>query len=186
MKEEIFGPILPVLTWDKIDQVIDFINEREKPLALYYFGKYMNNPIKERLMRETSSGGFAVNEVLFHGASTELPFGGVGNSGYGKYHGIDGFKALSNPKAVLDKPTLNFYPFTQLYPPYDQSKQKLISLLASVLKGTQEHMNKRLGQLIIVLGLIFGRHKLVEAWEIVKIAIEVYKKRGSAGQGGKL
>lgn len=129
MTEEIFGPILPVLTWDKIDNAIDFVNEREKPLGIYYFGKIRSNNNKERLLRETSSGGFGINEVLFHGASSELPFGGVGNSGYGKYHGIDGFKAMSNPKAVLEKPTLNFYPFSQLFPPFDASKQRLIGIL---------------------------------------------------------
>lgn len=112
MTNEIFGPILPVLAFKTIDDVIKLINDRPKPLALYYFGRVVFNSNKDRLYAETSCGNGAVNECLFQIANSDLPFGGVGNSGYGKYHGLAGFRALSNSKALLIKPALNFYPYT--------------------------------------------------------------------------
>ena len=111
MQEEIFGPILPVFTFSKIDEVIEFINARDKPLTLYYFGGLFNNSNRHRVEKETSSGAYVVNDVLFNLANPDLPFGGVGASGYGKYHGFDGFKAFSNAKAVMIKPTLKMYPY---------------------------------------------------------------------------
>lgn len=108
MKSEIFGPILPVLTYQDIDKAIDFVNARPKPLALYYFG----TPRKGReVLGKTSSGGACVNDVLLHIANHNLPFGGVGNSGMGKYHGEYSFKIFSNEKAVVCSSTfvdLNF------------------------------------------------------------------------------
>jgi len=87
MKEEIFGPIVPVIAFKTIDEVVNQINDMDKPLAIYYFGKYLMNPTIERLRNETSSGAFLVNEVMFHIVNSSLPFGGVGASGQGKYHG---------------------------------------------------------------------------------------------------
>jgi len=92
MKEEIFGPILPVFTFSKIDEAIAFINERDKPLVIYYFGKVLLNANKDLLIKKTSSGGFCMNDTLFHLLNSDLPFGGVGASGYGRYHGFEGFK----------------------------------------------------------------------------------------------
>jgi acyl-CoA reductase-like NAD-dependent aldehyde dehydrogenase len=136
MQEEIFGPILPIKTFQTIDEVINFINDKDKPLAVYYFGNAMNNPDKERIMNETSSGAFCTNEALMHIVNHEFGFGGVGQSGYGRYGGYDGFKNWSNPKSIMIKPATNFYPYNQLTPPFTPGKIKLIKFLFNV-KGTQ-------------------------------------------------
>lgn len=95
MKEEIFGPILPVLSYQKFDEVIQTIKENHKPLTIYYFGSVFSGN-RTRLENETSSGSLVTNETLFQMVNPNLPFGGVGQSGYGRYHGIEGFKAFSN------------------------------------------------------------------------------------------
>lgn len=108
MKGEIFGPILPVMSFDEIDEAIDYINKNEKPLAFYYFGK--NKDAKEVLFK-TSSGGACVNDLLMHIANHHLPFGGVGNSGLGKYHGHDSFLAFTNQRSIVSTPTWVDLPF---------------------------------------------------------------------------
>ena len=102
MQEEIFGPILPVMTFDKMDTVIEYIQSNEKPLAFYYFGK---NTDAKVVLRKTSSGGACINDTLLHITNHHLPFGGVGNSGTGKYHGLESFRAFSNARAVVTSPT---------------------------------------------------------------------------------
>src|SRR5690625_6619330 len=102
MQEEIFGPLLPVFTFSKIQDAINFISNNEKPLALYYFGK---NKETQKVLENTSSGGVCINNTLLHIANHHLPFGGVGNSGMGKYHGKESFIAFSNQRAVLQSPT---------------------------------------------------------------------------------
>lgn len=89
--------------------MVSYINERPKPLALYYFGS--NNKNFKRLENETSSGALAKNDAVFHLLNPNFPFGGVGNSGYGAYHGVAGFRACSHAKSVFDKCTLNVFPF---------------------------------------------------------------------------
>ena len=101
MQEEIFGPILPVLTYNRIDEAVEFINRREKPLALYLFSE-RKQMCRETLAR-TSSGGAAVNDVLTHLTVPDLPFGGVGESGFGAYHGIHSFEAFSHKRGILEK-----------------------------------------------------------------------------------
>ena len=111
MQEEIFGPIFPVLTFKELDEVIAFVNDREKPLALYYFGtndKYV--------LRHTSSGGTCINDVIMHIVNHKVPFGGVGNSGMGSYHGKDSFLAFSHRRSVIKTPTWVDMPFR--YMPY--------------------------------------------------------------------
>ncbi len=102
MQEEIFGPILPVMTFNKIEEVPDYINKNEKPLALYYFG---TNAAAKNVLEKTSSGGACINDTLMHVGNHNLPFGGVGNSGMGKYHGHDSFLAFSNSRGVVSTPT---------------------------------------------------------------------------------
>ena len=102
MQEEIFGPLLPVMTFDNIEMVIDYVNAHEKPLAFYYFGK--NKQAKE-VLAKTSSGGGCVNDTLMHITNHHLPFGGVGNSGVGRYHGHESFLAFSNARAIVTTPT---------------------------------------------------------------------------------
>jgi aldehyde dehydrogenase (NAD+) len=99
MREEIFGPILPVIAVDSIDEAIGFINARDKPLALYLFTG--DAAVRENVIARTSSGGVAVNDVVMHLTVPRLGFGGVGASGFGRYHGQAGFECFSNPKGVL-------------------------------------------------------------------------------------
>ncbi|MEO6949482.1 MAG: aldehyde dehydrogenase family protein [Ginsengibacter sp.] len=113
MQEEIFGPILPIMTFDQIEEAIDYINKNEKPLAFYYFGK--NKKAKE-VLAKTTSGGACINDILLHIGNHNLPFGGVGNSGMGNYHGKDSFLAFSNKRAIVTSATwfdlsLKYIPF---------------------------------------------------------------------------
>lgn len=113
MKEEIFGPLLPVMTFTHIAEPIQYINNNEKPLALYYFGK---NKKGKEVLAKTSSGGACINDVLLHIGNRNLPFGGVGNSGMGNYHGKESFLVFSNKRAVLSSKTwidipLKYVPF---------------------------------------------------------------------------
>lgn len=114
MQEEIFGPILPIMEYENIDEVIKFINSRHKPLALYVFTK--NKKIYDKVISKTSAGGMCINDTLMHTVSNYLPFGGVGNSGIGRYHGKYSFDIFSNQKSVF-KNTLLF-DRNLLYPPY--------------------------------------------------------------------
>ena len=119
MSEEIFGPILPVFTVKNIEESIDFINKRDKPLAVYYFGKYSwRNKNMVAVKERTSSGAFLVNEMAVHFLSASLPFGGVGASGYGRCHGKEGFLQCSNTKSVMLKMPINVWPFNVTMPPY--------------------------------------------------------------------
>jgi aldehyde dehydrogenase (NAD+) len=102
MQEEIFGPVLPVMTFDKIDEAIAFVNANEKPLAFYYFGK---NRQARKVLDQTTSGGGCINDTILHIANHHLPFGGVGNSGLGKYHTRRSFLAFSNERSILTSPT---------------------------------------------------------------------------------
>ncbi len=99
MQEEIFGPIMPVLTYDTIEEVIAYVNARPRPLALYYFGAHDSSC--KALMTRTISGGFGINNTLLHAGQEDLPFGGVGASGMGAYHGVEGFRTMSHAKAIF-------------------------------------------------------------------------------------
>lgn len=119
MSEEIFGPILPVVTVHSLDEAIAFVNARPKPLAAYIFTAAKS--VRERVITEVAAGGMVFNHLAFQWATTRLPFGGVGPSGIGAYHGKWGFQEFSHRKSVLTKPTR---PDTSglLYPPYTQKK----------------------------------------------------------------
>ena len=125
MEGEIFGPILPVLSYDTLDDAIAFVNERPKPLALYVFAS--QGTTIDRVLERTSAGGVTVNHTLMHVAVPELPFGGVGASGIGAYHGEAGFKVFSHSKSVLQRSTK---PDPSIaYPPYTSFKQKVLRKL---------------------------------------------------------
>ncbi|MBQ5710603.1 MAG: aldehyde dehydrogenase [Alistipes sp.] len=113
MREEIFGPVLPMVEIESVDQAIEFINQREKPLALYLFASERD---AKRVIAQTSSGGACVNDVIMHIANEYLPFGGVGNSGMGRYHGRDSLYAFSHRRSVLTTSTKIDLPFR--YMPY--------------------------------------------------------------------
>ncbi|MDR2466887.1 MAG: aldehyde dehydrogenase [Prevotellaceae bacterium] len=117
MREEIFGPLLPVMTYERIDEAVEFVNQRPKPLALYYFGE---NKRASEILSRTTSGGACINDTIMHIANHHLPFGGVGNSGTGRYHGRDSFAAFSNPRSVVVSSRLIDLPFR--YPPFKYFK----------------------------------------------------------------
>ena len=122
MADEIFGPILPVLTVGNVGEAIRFVNDREKPLALYAFSN--DDDTLKHVVANTSAGGVTLNHAVLHLAVPDLPFGGVGESGTGSYHGKSGFDTFSHFKSVLGKPTR---PDPALmYPPYTATKQKII------------------------------------------------------------
>lgn len=123
MQDEIFGPVLPMISFDKTDDAIRFICDREKPLALYYFG-----PTSEgwRVVRHTSAGGSCINDTIMHIANENIPFGGVGNSGMGSYHGRLSFDAFSHRRSVVVTPTWLDLPFR--YMPY-----KMFNLVKKIL-----------------------------------------------------
>lgn len=125
MSDEIFGPILPVLSVSGPDEAVRFVNARPKPLALYVFSS--SEATQERILGATSAGGVSINHTLFHLAVHGLPFGGVGESGMGAYHGRLSFETFTHRKAVLRKPT-SIDP-SLLYPPYDDTKTKWIRRL---------------------------------------------------------
>ncbi|TKJ62875.1 coniferyl-aldehyde dehydrogenase [Pseudomonas sp. CFBP13506] len=125
MQDEIFGPVLPIVPYRSIDQAFAYINQRPRPLALYYFG--YNKGEQNRVLHETHSGGVCLNDTLLHVAQDDMPFGGIGPSGMGHYHGHEGFLTFSKAKGVLVKQRLNAAKL--IYPPYGKSIQKLIQTL---------------------------------------------------------
>lgn len=126
MEEEIFGPILPVLTYEKIEEVINLVNSKPKPLALYYFTRDSKN--RDKILKETSSGTACINECVIQCSHVNLPFGGVNSSGIGKAHGHHGFMAFSNEKSVL-RQRVGFTSLKSLYPPYTGPVKKIINAL---------------------------------------------------------
>ncbi|PZX49942.1 aldehyde dehydrogenase family protein [Algoriphagus chordae] len=127
MQEEIFGPILPIVPFSNLDEAIAYVNSKPKPLALYYFGGSTEQSSKA--LQETSSGNAVINDCVIHYIHTELPFGGVNNSGIGKAHGYHGFMAFSNEKGVL-KQRVGLNNVTLLRPPYGiRAKQIIASLI---------------------------------------------------------
>ena len=125
MQDEIFGPVLPIVPYRGIDQAFAYINQRPRPLALYYFG--YNKREQHRVLHETHSGGVCLNDTLLHVAQDDMPFGGIGPSGMGHYHGHEGFLTFSKAKGVLVKQRLNAAKL--IYPPYGKAIQKLIQKL---------------------------------------------------------
>ena len=124
MREEIFGPVLPVLTFDDIQEALDFVNARPRPLALYLFSQ--DRAVRELFLRRASFGGGCVNDTIIHLATSRMPFGGVGNSGMGCYHGRDSFDTFSHRKSVVEKSVLVDLPVR--YAPYSPMKDRLLRL----------------------------------------------------------
>lgn len=129
MQEEIFGPILPIITYQTLDEAIAITKQLEKPLSCYIYTN--SRKVKEQILNEVSFGAGCVNESIMHFANNGLPFGGVGESGFGSYHGKFGFDTFSHHKGVLEKPT--WLEFNIKYYKYTQSKLKIIKQL--ILSG---------------------------------------------------
>ncbi len=124
MQEEIFGPLLPILTYQSFDETIDYINRRPRPLAAYYFGS--DNAEEEALIKRTTSGGVCVNDVLMHIVQEDLPFGGIGPSGMGSYHGLEGFRTFSHAKSVYRQTSINVAKLGGMLPPYSSKTENTI------------------------------------------------------------
>lgn len=122
MQEELFGPILPIITYTDYQQVIDLINSRPHPLAIYYFGSDQQE--LDRTIRDTRCGGMTINDVIFHVGQNELPFGGVGESGMGYYHGLEGLKNFSHAKAIYKQAGIDIG--KTFRPPYTNKFRKMI------------------------------------------------------------
>jgi aldehyde dehydrogenase (NAD+) len=126
MQDEIFGPILPIIAYQELEDAIDIINEKPKPLGLYIFSTSKKN--KEKIIRETSSGGLNINDNVIQFSHLNLPFGGVNNSGIGKSHGYHGFLAFSNEKPILEQ-RIGLTGISLFYPPYNKYVKKLAEFI---------------------------------------------------------
>jgi acyl-CoA reductase-like NAD-dependent aldehyde dehydrogenase len=124
MAEEILGPILPIIEYGDLSEAISIVNGRPKPLALYFFSKNRRN--QQRILKETSSGGVCINDTNVHVSTSSLPFGGVGESGMGSYHGKASFYTFSHMKAIMKRSFL--LDMKMRYPPY-KDKLKLLKRL---------------------------------------------------------
>ncbi len=124
-QDEIFGPVLPVVSYKNLDEVIDYVNANPRPLALYFFSYNKKNI--QRMLSETVSGGVTINDVILHVSQETLPFGGVGNSGMGHYHGFEGFKTFSKAKSVFKQS--RFAGTKLMYPPYSNLAKRLYKLM---------------------------------------------------------
>ena len=124
MQEEIFGPVLPVKTYKSSADAIAYVNAHDRPLGLYYFGT--DEAEKEAVLTETTAGGVTVNDVIFHISQEDLPFGGVGPSGMGSYHGVDGFREFSHAKSIYTQVKNDLGPLAQMRPPYGAAFRKFL------------------------------------------------------------
>lgn len=122
MQQEIFGPLLPIVEYDSIEQAIEYVNAHERPLALYICS--FDREFQNKLLKETHSGGVCINDAAMHVGVEDLPFGGVGSSGMGNYHGIEGFKTFSHAKAIFARGRISVA--KQLFPPYGKFIHKLV------------------------------------------------------------
>lgn len=125
MQDEIFGPVLPIKTYKAIDEAIGYINAHDRPLGLYYFGEDAGE--RERVLTRTISGGVTVNDVVMHVSIDDLPFGGVGPSGMGSYHGPEGFKTFSHARSVYTQPKFDLAKLAGLKPPYGDTTRKTLA-----------------------------------------------------------
>ncbi|MDG2308559.1 MAG: coniferyl aldehyde dehydrogenase [Candidatus Binatia bacterium] len=125
MQEEIFGPLFPVKTYQTLDEVIEYVNERDRPLGAYFFTN--DKAVEQKLLYSTISGGVTINNCVFHIAQHDLPFGGVGASGMGHYHGHEGFVEFSKMRPVFTSPKIDG--LSMFYPPYTKKHSRLVNLL---------------------------------------------------------
>ena len=127
MQEEIFGPVLPVKTYRHIDEAIDYVNDHDRPLGLYFFGQ--DSDEREKVLSRTISGGVTVNDVIFHVSMEDLPFGGVGPSGMGSYHGVEGFREFSHARSIYTQPKIDVAKLGGFKPPYGPATEKAVKTM---------------------------------------------------------
>lgn len=126
MQEELFGPLLPIKTYKNFDETIDFVNANPRPLAAYYFGH--DKQEEQAVLTRTTSGGACINDVIMHVMQEELPFGGVGPSGMGSYHGLQGFKTFSHAKSIYRQSSINVGKLGGMLPPYGKATESTIKM----------------------------------------------------------
>jgi len=124
MQEEIFGPLFPMMTYESLDEVIEYVTIRDRPLGFYVFTH--DRARKDKLLYSTISGGVTINNCILHIAQHDLPFGGVGASGMGQYHGFDGFAEFSKMRPVFTNPRFSL--LNLFYPPYTGRQERLIDM----------------------------------------------------------
>jgi len=156
MQEEIFGPVLPVLCVPDVDSALRIINGREKPLALYVFSKA--NKVIQQIIEGSSSGAVVANDTMMHCAVSALPFGGVGHSGMGAYHGKHSFDTFSHSKAVMIKDFNLEQVMALRYPPYNATKRSLLGLVMS--KSVQTVRSRLITAFIVAFCLAAAVKKL--------------------------
>jgi len=125
MHEEIFGPVLPVMTYDNIADVPDLIQPRRNPLALYYFGA--DEAEQEYVLNRVQSGGVCINDIAVHYVQEDLPFGGIGASGMGSYHGPEGFRTMSHGRAIYSQTMVDILPVIGARPPFGDDFREYVS-----------------------------------------------------------
>ena len=130
MQEELFGPVLCIKGYDAIDDCIRYINTKTRPLGLYYFGEDAEE--ERRVLDRTVSGGVTINDVLAHSSCEDLPFGGIGASGMGSYHGREGFLTFSHQRAVFRQTRLDLMRLSGMVPPYGRKAEKQLERLCKV------------------------------------------------------
>jgi len=165
MQEEIFGPILPIVTYKKFEDAIKFINDRPKPLSAYYFGPAFGKNHKVFETRVTA-GGMNHNDVVIHCVNPWLPFGGVGASGMGKIHSQIGFKAMSNAKSVYWKAPVYSFPFNVFGFPFTSQRKSVISFFQKNASHSQAAGIKHIVWVLIALYILYAlaTGKLKESW----------------------
>ncbi len=126
LEEEIFGPLLPICTYKEFEETIAYVNARPRPLAAYYFGE--DKAEEEAVLTRTTSGGACVNDVLMHVMQEDLPFGGIGPSGMGSYHGLEGFRTFSHAKSIYSQSKFNIAKLGGMLPPYGKATQNTIKM----------------------------------------------------------
>jgi aldehyde dehydrogenase (NAD+) len=166
MAEEIFGPILPVLRFSSIDQVIRIINSKQKPLSCYVFST--SGKVRSRILRETSSGSCDINDTIMHMTNEELPFGGVGMSGMGSYHGKKSFDTFSHRKSVLIK--TNWLDLPQRYPPYTPTSVALMNF-AQAPRSKSQIRALKLVLLSLVILYIYSQRQRIKGW----LKLQIFK-----------
>ena len=125
MQEEIFGPLLPIMAYQHIDDVLGYINSKDRPLALYLFSN--DKQLQDKVINKTRSGGVCLNDAALHVGQNDMPFGGAGESGMGQYHGTEGFIAMSKLRPVFKQ--ARFSPLAMMYPPYGQKFDRIIKIM---------------------------------------------------------
>jgi coniferyl-aldehyde dehydrogenase len=149
MQEEIFGPVLPIVTYRDLDEAVAFVNARPRPLGLYYFGTSTTN--RKHVLTRTISGGVTINGTILHYAQDDLPFGGVGASGFGAYHGIEGFRAFSHQKAVFDIGRWNGG--LLLRPPFGRVSDTILSWMLRPGRGSSQVPIEIRNEIVIPAGV---------------------------------